>query len=156
VFLNNCQASIVPLQIALSDHTCVDVLNYSNLTPGGALHALGEAIDYKGETFQPVLEQPVLTFALDDLIKHFSLPIPNHIKIDVDGIELKILRGAEEALSHPLVKSVLLEVEEGDRESERIVEFLQDKGLKFHSKHRYVYGGEASPFANVYNYVFQR
>ncbi len=156
VFLNNCQDSIVPLQIALSDHTAVDVLNYNNLTPGGALHALSEAIDYKGDSFQPILKQAVLAFSLDDLVKYLSLPIPNHIKVDVDGIELKILRGARETLTHPLVRTVLLEVEEGDQESRQIVEFLQGKGLKFHSKHRYVYGGEASPFSNVYNYVFRR
>jgi len=156
IHLNNCQESIVALQVALSDRTAIDVLNYSNLTPGGALHALGESIDYKGDVFHPVFRQTVLSYTVDDLIKEFGLPVPNHIKIDVDGIELRIIKGARETLRNSVVKSVIVEVEEGDEESRRIREFLEDKGLKFHSKYRYVYGGDSGPFSKVYNYIFRR
>jgi FkbM family methyltransferase len=156
IFLNDCQGSITPLQIALSDKTTIDVFNYNNLTPGGALHALGEPVDHKGDVFQPVFQQPVLSYRIDDLIEQFHIPVPDHIKIDVDGIELKILKGAEETLLNPSVNSLLLELEEGDEEANKIIEFLAYKGLKFHSKHRYVYGGDTGEFSRAYNYIFRR
>ena len=153
---NQCLDSIVPLQMALSDVTRIEMFNYENLIPGGALHSLGQPIDYKGDEFKPVLKQAVLSYRIDDLVKYLHLPIPTHIKIDVDGIELKILQGAENTLKSDLVRSVILEVEESDKESLAIVRFLEDKGLKFHSKHRYTYEGPFSRFSNVYNYIFQR
>lgn len=156
IFINGCQQGIIPLQIALSDKTIVDTFNYDNITPGGALHALGRPIDYKGDIFEPIFKQSVLSYRIDDLVKEFNVPIPNHIKIDVDGIEFRILKGAKETLSNSLVKSIILEVEEGDEEADQIIEFLAGKGFKFHSKHKYVYGGDTGPFSRTHSYIFHR
>jgi len=156
VVLNHCQGSITPLQVALSDRTGVAVLNYSSLLPGSALHALGQAVDYKGDHFQPVVEQSVLAFALDDLIRQFALPPPTHIKLDVDGIELSILKGAKKTLSSVALKSVLVEILEGDPQSAEVVALLEQSGLKFQSKHKYVYGGDSGPSSRIYNYIYCR
>lgn len=142
ILLNNCQESIIPLPIALSDKTAVGSFNYHDLIEGSSGHAFGEAIDYKGDGFEPVYGQPMLSFRLDDLIKQFHLPIPNHIKIDVDGTEFNILKGAEKTLQ--TVNSILMELVE----EEEITEFLAHKGLKFFSKCDIDLG--------VYNYIFQR
>jgi FkbM family methyltransferase len=156
IVLNDCQDCVVPLQVALSDRTAIEVLNYSSLMPGGALHALGAAVDYKGDRFQPVVKQPVLAFCLDDLIKYFDLPFPVHLKLDVDGIELRILKGARNTLAHSALKSVLVEVLEGDDQSRQMVAALESAGLKFHSKHKYVHGGDSGPSSRIYNYIFSR
>ena len=156
IVVNDCQECIVPLQVALSDRTALAVLNYSSLLPGGALHALGEAVDYKGDSFRPVAQQPVLAFALDDLIKYFDLPFPTHIKLDVDGTELGILRGAGNALSHGALKSVLVEVLEGDQQSKEAMAILENAGLRVYSKHKYVHGGDTGPSSKIYNYIFRR
>lgn len=156
IIANGCMDSIVPLQIALSDKTALGVFNYHNLIPGGAIHTLGAPIDYKGDSFEPVVKQPVLAFRIDDLIKHFQLPVPNHIKIDVDGIEFDVLRGAEETLERSEVKSVILELEEGSKDATKVIDYLAGKGLNFRSKHKYVFGGDSGPLSKVYNYVFER
>ena len=156
IITNGCQESITPLQIALSDQTALAVFNYNNLIPGGAIHALGKPIDYKGERFEPVAKQPVLSYRIDDLIKHFQIPVPTHIKIDVDGIEFEVLRGAEKTLESPKVKSILVEFEEGSKEASAMMDFLAEKGHRFHSKHKYVYGGESGPMSKIYNYIFER
>jgi len=134
ISLNDCQETIMPMQIALSDQTGIENFNYNNLIPGGALHALGESIDYKGDVFEPVYKQPILAYRLDDLIRLFHIPLPNHIKIDVDGIEFKVLKGAEHTLRDQSVKSVIVELEDEDDEANTIIEFLGEKGLKFSSK----------------------
>src|SRR3972149_2168806 len=136
IYINNCHESIAPLQIALSDKTNIDIFNYNNLTPGGALHTLGDPIDYRGDVFAPIFKQSALAYRIDDIIKQFHLPIPNHIKIDVDGIEFKILEGAEETLQNQLVRSLILELEEGD-EANRIINFLALKGFRIHSKYKH-------------------
>ncbi|NJL53855.1 FkbM family methyltransferase [bacterium] len=156
VVLNRCSDCLYPLQIGLSDRTGIEIFNYQNLKAGGALSALGEPIDWKGDEFQPVFTQHLLSYKIDDLVSQLNLPIPNHLKIDVDGIELAILHGASRTLEHESVRSLLIEIEEGDREATEIVEFLRSKGFGIQSKHRYVHGGENSPFANVYNYIFWR
>src|SRR4051812_31895921 len=106
--LNGCASSITPLQLALAEQTGLEVLNYNNLDPGGALHALGPCIDYKGDAFEPVFRQPVIAFRMDDLLSILKLPQPNHIKIDVDGIELAILRGAPMVLRDPRLRTVAI------------------------------------------------
>jgi FkbM family methyltransferase len=156
VLINNSQESVVPLQIALSDQTGISIFHYSNLTPGGALHALGEPVDYKGEIFKPVLEQPIIAFRLDDFLDLFNIPSPNHIKIDVDGIEFKILRGAEKTLGGPSVRSLMVEVDEADPETAKMVEFLRDRGFVIHSKHKYIEGGDIGPASTLFNYLFRK
>ena len=156
ILINRCQASITPLQIALSDKTNLDTFNYANLIPGGALHALGEPIDYKGDQFEPVLRQPVFCYRIDDLVQNFQIPVPNHIKLDVDGIEFNILKGADETLNNPSVKSIILELDDGDQQGITIADYLASKGFEFQSKHKYVYGGNSGPLSQVYNYIFRR
>jgi FkbM family methyltransferase len=129
IHLNQEWDSIVPLQLALSDETDLAPFNYENLDPGGALHALGEARDQKGENFSPVMTLETPCYRIDDLVSLMSLPRPNHIKIDVDGIEYAVLRGAEAVLRERSVKSILLESEEELGALPSIQSYLRNCGL---------------------------
>ena len=105
-------------------------MNYSSLTPGAALHALGQPLDNLRQTFKPAFEQPVLSYRIDDLIKAFEIEKPTHIKLDVDGIELEILKGAEETLRDPALKSILVEIEPSLEMSTQVVEYLKTRGFR--------------------------
>jgi FkbM family methyltransferase len=156
LIINCCQDCIIPFQIALSDKTVLDTFNYQNLTPGGALHALGEAVNHQGKDFDPVFKQPVLSYRLDDFIKCFGLPVPNHIKIDVDGIQFSILQGAEKTLSDPALHSVLVELEENNIDSEKLLNFLSNKGLIVHSRHEILSATDQNQPYKAYNYILKR
>jgi FkbM family methyltransferase len=143
VLLNGSQESVVPLPIALSDKTHIANFNYRNLIPGGAVHVLGEPVDTEGNVFTPVARQPVLSYRVDDLIKHFGVRIPNHIKIDVDGTEFAVLKGMDETLNDPSVRTILLEVNASSGNEGEITGFLAKKGFAVNSKH-------------TINYVFTR
>ena len=134
VALNRCQESITPFQVALSGETGVETFNLFNLIPGGAVHALGEAVDYQGNGFQPVSTQPVLMYRLDDFIKQFQIPAPNHIKIDVDGTEFSILKGMDATLGSGSVRSMMLELTEGMGDGVQIIDYLSSKGFALHSR----------------------
>ncbi len=149
-------SSIIPLQIALSDKTSVDTFYYSQLVTGSAMNSVGQPLDCFGKSFIPAFEQPVLTYNLDTLIEIFKLPLPTHIKIDVDGIEFGILKGAQKTLERVELQSILVELEEGTENAQDIIDFIKHLNFKIHSKHRYVYGGKDGVFSNFYNYIFCR
>lgn len=133
IFINKCQESVIPLNIALSDKTAIGNFHHQNLVPGGALHSFGEAVDSNNNKFTPVFTQPVLSYALDDFLKEFKIPLPNHIKLDVDGIEILILKGAKEILRSSQLRSILVEMnqDKGD-----IITYLAEQGFRVSSDHR--------------------
>jgi FkbM family methyltransferase len=133
--LNNCQDSVFPLSIALSNQTTIGAFNYHDLVSGGSLHTFGEAVDYMGRTFTPVFTQTMLSYRLDDLIDQFKLPKPTHIKIDVDGIEKAVLEGAQKMLLDRSLRTVIVELEAGQGERE-ITELLVDSGFKLDSQQK--------------------
>ena len=133
LILNQCQETITPFQVALSDETGVQTFNFHNLIPGGAVHALGQAVDHQGDHFDPISKQPVLMYRLDDFIKQFQIPGPNHLKIDVDGTEFSVLNGMDETLGNRSVRSVMLELNEGTGDGEQIFDYLSKKGFEVHS-----------------------
>jgi FkbM family methyltransferase len=134
--LNGASQCISPFQVALSDETSLIDLHYQNLETGGALHALGNPIDTKGERFDPVFSLPTLSYRLDDFVAQFGLPKPNHIKMDVDGLEFNILQGGDKTLSHTGLQSILLEIE-GNEDPKRFDAWFEEKGMVLHSRRDY-------------------
>ena len=149
VVINGYQDSIVPLQVALSSETGLKQFHYRELDSGGASHALGEPRDIVGGFFDPVLSQPVLSYRMDDLIRDFSLPTPNHIKLDVDGHELEVLKGGSRALADVRLRTVLVEIcEELEESAKETLELLAGSGLTPESKHQHS--------GQIFNYIFVR
>jgi FkbM family methyltransferase len=126
--LNGLGARVFPLCVALSDVTEATRLTLSALAAGSGGNSLGGAPDQFGLT-RSVFEQGALAYRLDDLIATFRLPPPTHLKIDVDGIEGVILRGAPLALGG--ARSVMIEVEGENARlaDERIAPLLTAAGL---------------------------
>lgn len=132
--INNVDGCISPLQVALSDHTDLIPFHYNNLETGGALHALGDPVDQFGKPFKPVFMLPTLSFKLDDLVSQFHLSLPQHIKIDVDGVEYQILQGAQSVLQSPELRSILLEVDDVSEVGMAMSTFLTQCGFALHSQ----------------------
>src|SRR5262249_15125786 len=95
IVLNGCGECVVPLPIALGEKAGMMNWKYRNLSPGAASHALGGRLPgLPGESCrtEAPYEQLMPVHRLDDLLTQFGLPFPNHIKLDVDGTELEVLR----------------------------------------------------------------
>jgi FkbM family methyltransferase len=99
ILTNDLSDVITALPIGLFETTGVNVFNYRSMGAGSARHALGSPVDHTGKSFAPVAQQPMLAFRLDDLIDLFQLPRPTRIKLDVDGIEPRVIAGASRTLS---------------------------------------------------------
>ena len=131
VTLNGLSDVVTPLPVALCEATGLRPFHYWTVGPGSALHALGEPVDYKGKRFEPAATQPVLSFALDDLIAQFGLPQPTRIKLDVDGTQAAVLAGARRTLTAgPMDLWVeLVEARAGDDAAQRVARDLEALGF---------------------------
>jgi FkbM family methyltransferase len=137
VVLNGCQHCITPLPVALGARTGRATFKYRDVGGGAALHAMGDRLPGKpGESCQakPAYEQTVLAYRLDDLVAWFDLAPPNHIKLDVDGAELEVLRGAAGVLADARLRTVMLEMNEEEDPRGEVVEFLEARGLRLISR----------------------
>lgn len=130
VILNKFQGNILPYMIALSEKTGMSRFNYASLEPGAALHALGEAVNSKGESFEPIYGQQMISFCLDDLIEQFAFPCPNLVKMDVDGIEPSILVGADKTLGDLRLRSVIVEICDHRGQQAEIVVRMERHGFR--------------------------
>jgi FkbM family methyltransferase len=110
IVLNGLSDAISAYCLAVTKRTGFDVFYVKAFSPGASLHAFGQSVGQGDIAFEPSHRQGMLGVSLDDMVGRFSLPFPNHVKIDVDGIEDQIIYGAERALDDPRLKSVLVEV----------------------------------------------
>jgi FkbM family methyltransferase len=129
IVLNNAADQITPMPFALSNSDGLTVFSLRALEPGSARHTLGDGPSEEGPT---LYRQPVMTFRLDELIDRYGLPLPNHIKLDVDGGEMAVLEGAARALASPALRSMLVEVSVSL--SDEITDVLVKQGLALATK----------------------
>jgi len=119
VLANGLTGAVTPLQVALFDETGVRPFYRSRLGAGSASHAVSEALDYARRPFRPAAVEHVLAFRLDDLVRTMGLPRPTRIKLDVDGVEDRVLAGAVELLASS-VREVYTELIDADAAADRV------------------------------------
>ena len=110
IVLNELTGVVTPYCLAVTERTELSTFYVQNFAPGAALHAWGRPVTQGERAFQAQNQQGMVGISLDDLTGRFGLPFPNHIKIDVDGIEAEIVRGAGHTLADPRLKTALVEV----------------------------------------------
>jgi len=142
---------VVPLNVALSERSELREFRYSRLESGAASHMGLSTADSQSQQHSGnvVFTQPMWVHSLDDAIVKFRLPQPNHVKIDVDGHELAILRGAEATLKNPELRTLQVEIGEQDSDGPAIRALLEAQGFMV----RRVSPHPSGPIAD---YVFAR
>jgi FkbM family methyltransferase len=132
--LNSCGGRIVPLPTALAERAELVGFEYRSVEPGQSRHQLTEArwsIEANdGEKYI----QPTATMRLDGVIADYDLPVPNHLKIDVDGAELRVLRGARDLLGRPELRTVLIEAAPAMRDA--VQRLMEEAGLRLRANLR--------------------
>lgn len=154
--VNGFDDRVVSLCLAFADTTCLDSFYMATTAVGGALHGFAQPVDYQGKPFKATFRQGILGFTIDEFVERFHPPFPNHIKIDVDGIEDRIIAGAERTLADQRVQSVLVELETDRPEScQAVIKRLDRCGLRLTSrKHAAIF--DSGPFSAAFNHIFVR
>lgn len=157
VYLNNLSSVVSAFCLALDATTGADQFYVrGTLRPGEAIHQFGEAVDDVGQPFDPVHQQGMVAFALDDLCFKHGLSVPNCIKIDVDGHERRVVAGGRRTLSDERVRSLLIEISEsseGGEDQREIYQMLAEAGFALVEK---VPARVNQPDYPSYNVIFAR
>ena len=111
IYLNQLEDQISPANLALTDTQGVESFFLSDITSGGAHHQLGSRSSALPERQRSPM-QLIYGAPLDQLVEDNIFPIPNHIKIDVDGLEAKIIQGSIKTLADERCKSLMVEIED--------------------------------------------
>lgn len=135
IVLNGLESTIAPIPLPVGERSALSHLSYHRLYPGHARHVSGDAD--AADTDSPVYRQPVLLMAIDDLVRSFDLPTPRLMKIDVDGTELAVVRGARTLLRQASFEHLLVEIEAGN--SEAVIDELAAAGLALVERHQRTY-----------------
>ncbi len=117
--------------IAISNEHTLGDLQVFNFEEGAAFHSFQTKTNFHN---LPCYSQGCLSMTIDELVEKKWIPIPHHIKIDVDGIEDKIIHGAEKVLSSPKLQSVLVELNRSQSSYQEIINIMTAKGFIFSEK----------------------
>jgi FkbM family methyltransferase len=77
------------------------------------------------------LRQGSVSATLDELVARGAIPFPDHVKIDVDGLEYKVVAGARKTFADPRLKSVLIEVNFADDRNTAIIDEMTSVGWRW-------------------------
>ena len=128
IHINSLSDQITIVPIPLSDNSGFKNFFITNKDWGGAFSNFGESLDHHGKPLKKNFYYKTLGVSMDEAIKNIKIEQPNYIKMDVDGIEHLILKGASNTLKN--VESILIEVNKQNRkQSEEIEKYLIDSNF---------------------------
>lgn len=136
----NTASNVMPVNMALSERKKIGEFAYSSIDLGSSVHGLDVKLEKEAH------RQKILSYSIDDFITDFGIESPNHIKLDVDGNEFDILKGAAKTISTKAFKSLMVEADDKRKD---MFDFLESLGLK--QKAKYHIGD-----AGMYNCLFVR
>lgn len=105
----NQYLKVNPVHLAISNNASYVNLYLSDTRVGNSGAQIDQAINERGESFEALRVEKILSITLDRLISDFNFPVPTYVKIDVDGHETDILNGMTQTLEAPNLKSLLVE-----------------------------------------------
>lgn len=134
VQLNRRSDCVTALPIALGDRSMINVIS-GDPAAGASCH------DWSGNA--DGVPQHVACLKLRDVVSMFGIPSPTHIKLDVDGVEDAVIRGAAGMLENQRLRTILIEAEGPDMPAT-----IADAGFKVTGT--YPRGG------HLVNWIFER
>lgn len=146
ILFNKLEKLIRAYCIGISNVTEVNSLQLSKLEAGYSGHSLG--------TSSNKFNQGCISFSIDDLID-LGIPCPNHLKIDIDGLEHLVLQGARKNINN--INSVLVEIDQKNTKHLQIIEDMKMCGFVYNEKQVEKTGlNRGKNFENYREYIFRR
>lgn len=129
ILANGLMNRVKITSVAVSDRQSLSFLNIQDTMPGAAAHTEHtKALSITDEGYRVVWQEGIATATLDALAEHWGV-YPNALKIDTDGNEDKVLRGAHRVLSHPALRSLTLEMPLENSKVSACQEVLSETGF---------------------------
>lgn len=142
---NELAGRVLAFPLALSDGARLDRLYRHDASHGPGGHSFAEDVGFDLKPGNGEFVQGAYGVTIDHLIEMGSMPVPDCIRVDVGGLEHKVLRGAAKTLSNPKVRQLLIELNMQLDEHKQAVEWLSALGFSLHE--RQSIGAASSPSA---------
>lgn len=153
IYLNSLSVPIMALCVGMDLAPGFTRLNLSSVEIGGSCHSLGAELDFRGQPMKPVFTQGIYATSVDTFVDDCMIA-PDHIKIDVDGIEPHIIEGSCVALNG--VDTMLIEVNWNLAVHREMVDFLLSRGFRYDQAQVNAAKRKSGAFEGVGECVFYR
>ena len=112
IHLNHLSDRVAAYCVAAMDQLRLDRLYLSQFDPhgGGSCHSFGAEVGFDLAARPSPFAQGCISIDIDHAVETRMLAVPDHIKIDVDGFEHKVVAGAARTLKDRKLRSLLIEV----------------------------------------------
>lgn len=134
--------------IAASDEKKAGNLYVTKGGAGQSCHQFGEKSEYQERS----IRKGCIAMPLDEMLD-IGLPHPDYLKIDVDGFEPKVIKGAERILHNGLT-SLLVEVNTNNEDHLKMVEHICSLGYEFDEEQVEKAKRKEGTFKGVAEYIF--
>lgn len=156
IMANQLQDRVKAYCLGLSDQQGLFDLNMGDVQIGGSCYTVGEALNFKLEPMRVAYRQGCVAFRLDELVTSGSVPMPTHIKLDVDGIEHKVIAGLGKLIENPALRSLLIETNLNLEDHRRMVDYITGFGFKVDPQQVRRAMRQDGAFKGVAEHVFRR
>ncbi|MBV1916295.1 MAG: FkbM family methyltransferase [Pseudomonadales bacterium] len=156
IYLNDLSDKVTAYCVGLSDTSGLSKLYLGHMDAGGAFHSSGEALDFNLEPLHTPFVQGCILMTLDQMVEDGTIPMPDHIKLDVDGFEYKVVNGMMNTIRNSKVKSVAIELNPNLPEHQQVFEQMAELGFTYFENQRAESCLEEGPFRNIGNVIFYR
>lgn len=154
--LNGVADRVTAYCMGLSDAAGLSTLHMADLRAGASCHAVGEALDFRHEPMAVRFPQGCVAATLDELVAAGAIPAPDHLKIDVDGFEPKVIAGARATLAAPRLRSLLVETNRNLADHREMVGVIEAAGFRCDPAQVARAERKSGAFEGVAEHVFQR
>jgi FkbM family methyltransferase len=139
IFANGLHERVSAFCMALTNEVKIDFLNLGAFGVSYSHHDFSENtwagdMNWGGEKFtrkDARLRQGCVSSTLDTLVDSGVIPVPDHIKIDVDGLEHQVIAGCRKTLENPKLKSVLVEIDFRSPHADSTIDLMTAMGWKY-------------------------
>lgn len=156
LYYNQLDKLVSAFPVALADETKIDMLRLSKFVMGGSYNTFSDVTTAFGTPVRSSFVQGSFGTTLDKLIADGVVPVPDYIKIDVDGIEPKVLSGMMNTLNEAKVKSVLVEVDINMPGYKDMMGLMSTKGFTYSQEQMNESQRKEGPCKGIGNVIFTR
>ena len=158
ISVNNLVEKIKINQIPLGEKQNTNlIMHESEFIEGWSMNTFGDPIDHQGKKFKSKQSYSIFGNNINFYIENKVLDFPNYIKIDVDGLEHKILKGGDKCLENEKLESISIELNENYIEQfEEVTRIMKEHNFLIKQKKHAKMFDKSELFSNTYNYIFER
>lgn len=136
IHLNGLHKLVRAYCCAITDSNGMDALYLSRFAPSFSHHDFGEnrwegPVTRLGPDAASRPIQGCMGLRLDTCVEEEWIPMPTHIKVDVDGLEHKVIAGATKCLRMASLKTILVETNFKVAGNRGTMKTMEDLGWKY-------------------------